>query len=196
MEGGKKKNDIPGHLARVSYPDESRRRFLRFAGLGTLSIAAAASRAHAADAEELVPAPVPPRTGGHARYMRRAIALAKQVPAFPFGAVIVRRAIGVIVAEGHNRSSESPSFHGEIVVINRCAADHPSIDWAELDLHHRRTLPHVSGSHRVGGDPDRLLRDVDPSSATPGLAANRDPRGRSRAANALPPKPGDRRNSG
>ena len=42
--------------------------------------------------------------------MRRAIALAKQVPAFPFGAVIVRRAIGVIVAEGHNRSSESPTF--------------------------------------------------------------------------------------
>ena len=135
MEGGKSKNDIRGHLARVSYPDESRRRFLRFAGLGTLSIAAAASRAHAADAEELVPAPVPPRTGGHTRYMRRAIALAKQVPAFPFGAVIVRRATGVIVAEGHNRSSESPSFHGEIVVINRCAADHPSIDWAELDLY-------------------------------------------------------------
>ena len=65
MEGGKSKNEIPGHLARVSYPDESRRRFLRFAGLGTLSIAAAASRAHAADAEALAPAPVPPRTGGH-----------------------------------------------------------------------------------------------------------------------------------
>jgi tRNA(adenine34) deaminase len=49
--------------------------------------------------------------------------------------VIVRRATGVIVAEGHNRSSESPSFHGEIVMINRCAADHPSIDWTELDLY-------------------------------------------------------------
>ncbi|MGH8609302.1 MAG: nucleoside deaminase [Gammaproteobacteria bacterium] len=134
MEREKSKNGILGHPARVSYPDESRRRFLRLAGLGTLSMAAAASRAHAADAELASP-PVPPRTGGHERYMRRAIALAKQVPAFPFGAVIVRRATGVIVAEGHNRSSESPSFHGEIVAINRCAADHPSIDWTELDLH-------------------------------------------------------------
>jgi tRNA(Arg) A34 adenosine deaminase TadA len=61
--------------------------------------------------------------------------MAKQVPALPFGAVIVRRATGVIVAEGHNRSSESPTFHGEIVVINRCATDHPSIDWAEVDLY-------------------------------------------------------------
>ena len=52
MEGGKSKNDIPGHLARVSYPDESRRRFLKFAGLGTLNIAAAASRAHAADPQD------------------------------------------------------------------------------------------------------------------------------------------------
>ncbi|MDQ3773137.1 MAG: nucleoside deaminase [Pseudomonadota bacterium] len=61
--------------------------------------------------------------------------MAKQVPELPFGAVIVRRATGVIVAEGHNRSSESPTFHGEIVVINRCATDHPSIDWAEVDLY-------------------------------------------------------------
>jgi len=43
----------------------------------------------------------------------------------------VQRATGAIVAEGHNRSSESPTFHGEIVVINRCATDYPFIDWAE-----------------------------------------------------------------
>ncbi|MGH8602616.1 MAG: hypothetical protein ACREXR_07515 [Gammaproteobacteria bacterium] len=42
--------------------------------------------------------------------MRRAIALAKQVPAFPFGAVIVRRATGVIVAEGHNRCGDNRRY--------------------------------------------------------------------------------------
>ncbi|MGH8507818.1 MAG: twin-arginine translocation signal domain-containing protein [Gammaproteobacteria bacterium] len=103
-------------------PDESRRRFLRFAGLGTLGMAVASSRLHAADAEPASP-PVPPRTGAepssHEHYMRRAIAMAKRALQFPFGAVIVQRATGVIVAEGHNRSAESPTFHGEIVVINR-----------------------------------------------------------------------------
>jgi tRNA(Arg) A34 adenosine deaminase TadA len=67
--------------------------------------------------------------------MRQAIALAKQVPRLPFGAVIVRRATGEIVAEGFNRSSESPTFHGEIDAINRCAAAHSSIDWTDLDLY-------------------------------------------------------------
>lgn len=138
MEGGPTKRAVPVDLAHVSNPDESRRRFLRFAGLGTLGLAVASSRAYAADAEP-TPAPVLPRTGAepssHAYYMRRAIAMAKQALQFPFGAVIVQRATGVIVAEGHNRSAESPTFHGEIVVINRCAADHPSIDWTELDLY-------------------------------------------------------------
>jgi tRNA(adenine34) deaminase len=137
MEGEKTKRALPGDLARMSCPGESRRRFLRLAGLGTLGLAAASSRARAAPAEPTFP--VPPRTGAeaskHERYMRRAIALAKEAPQFPFGAVIVQRATGVIVAEGHNRSAESPTFHGEIVVINRCAADYPSVDWTALDLY-------------------------------------------------------------
>lgn len=138
MEGETTKRALPGDLARVSCPGESRRRFLRLAGLGTLGLAAASSRARAAAAEPTSP-PVPPKTGAepskHERYMQRAIALAKEAPQFPFGAVIVQRATGVIVAEGHNRSAESPTFHGEIVVINRCAADHPSVDWTALDLY-------------------------------------------------------------
>jgi len=73
--------------------------------------------------------------GRHEDYMRRAIALAKQVPRLPFGAVIVQRATGEIVAEGVNRSADSPTFHGEIDAINHCAAAHPSIDWTELDLY-------------------------------------------------------------
>lgn len=136
MEGEKTKRAVPVELAGVSYPDQSRRRFLRLAGLGTVGLAATPSRAYAADA---APTPVPLGTevgrSGHERYMRRAITLAKEAPQFPFGAVIVQRATGIIVAEGHNRVAESPTFHGEIVVINRCAADHPSIDWTALDLY-------------------------------------------------------------
>jgi tRNA(Arg) A34 adenosine deaminase TadA len=67
--------------------------------------------------------------------MRRAIEVAKQSPHLPFGAVIVKRATGEIISEGHNRSSESPTLHGEIDAINRCAAAHPSIDWTGLDLY-------------------------------------------------------------
>lgn len=137
MEGEKANRAVPGDLECMYFPDESRRRFLKLAGLGGLCLAAS-PRTHAANAGP-TPASIPPgpevETRRHERYMRRAIAMAKQAPRFPFGAVIVQRATGVMVAEGHNRSAESPTFHGEIVVINRCAADHPSIDWTELDLY-------------------------------------------------------------
>ncbi len=68
-------------------------------------------------------------------YMRLAIAMAQKVPQFPFGAVIVRRTTGEILAQGFNRSSHNPTFHGEMDVINRCAAAHSPIDWTELDLY-------------------------------------------------------------
>ncbi len=71
----------------------------------------------------------------HEDYMRRAIELALLVPEFPFGAVIVRRATGEIVAEGHNRSALNPTWHGEIDAINRCAEKHLSADWSEFDLY-------------------------------------------------------------
>ena len=50
----------------------------------------------------------------------------------PFGAVIVDSTTGDVVARGHNRSKENPTFHGEIDAINRCAAEHPGIDWSKL----------------------------------------------------------------
>ncbi len=81
------------------------------------------------------PVPSPQKGRSHEGSMQRAIALATQIPWLPFGAVLVRRATGTIVAEGFNRSSESPTFHGEIDAINRCAVAHPSIDWRELDLY-------------------------------------------------------------
>ena len=121
-----------------------RRRFLTRTVLGTAGTVASwlISRSYgwalapAAEEPSAPPPTISPRQKrSHEDYMRQAIALAKQVPRLPFGAVIVRRATGEIVAEGFNRSSESPTFHGEIDAINRCAAAHSSIDWTELDLY-------------------------------------------------------------
>ena len=121
-----------------------RRRFLTRTVLGTAGTVASwlISRSYGwalAPAAEEPSAPPPSTTSrqkrSHEDYMRQAIALAKQVPRLPFGAVIVRRATGEIVAEGFNRSSESPTFHGEIDAINRCAAALSSIDWTDLDLY-------------------------------------------------------------
>lgn len=54
----------------------------------------------------------------HDRYMRRAIDLTAHVPELPFAAVIVDREREVIVAEGWNKSSMNPTWHGEIDAIN------------------------------------------------------------------------------
>jgi len=53
--------------------------------------------------------------------MRRAIALTANCPDLPFGAVIICRDTGEVVAEGWNRSSVNPTWHGEIDAINRLA---------------------------------------------------------------------------
>ena len=71
----------------------------------------------------------------HATFMRRAIAQAQEVPLLPFGAVLVRGATGQVLAEGHNRTAASPTFHGEIDVINRLAADQTKVDWDSLVLY-------------------------------------------------------------
>jgi tRNA(Arg) A34 adenosine deaminase TadA len=71
----------------------------------------------------------------HSRYMRLAIEQAAKVPPLPFGAVIVHRATGKVLARGHNRSAESPIFHGEIDAIHRLAAKQAGIDWAPLVLY-------------------------------------------------------------
>ncbi len=72
---------------------------------------------------------------GHETYMRRAIAQARRVPRYPFGAVIVDITDGEVLAEGHNRASLNPTFHGEIDVINRLAAASPGIVWDSLVLY-------------------------------------------------------------
>jgi tRNA(Arg) A34 adenosine deaminase TadA len=86
-----------------------------------------------APAAEGTPTPFPQLD--HATFMRRAITQAHDVPQLPFGAVLVRGATGEVLAEGHNRSAMSPTFHGEIDVINRLAADQPGVDWGSLVLY-------------------------------------------------------------
>jgi tRNA(adenine34) deaminase len=71
----------------------------------------------------------------HSRYMRLAIEEAAKVPHLPFGAVIVHRDSRKVLARGHNRTAASPTFHGEIDVINRLAAKQAGIDWAPLVLY-------------------------------------------------------------
>jgi len=71
----------------------------------------------------------------HEDYMVRAIELGKNVPCFPFGAVIVDSESGEIVAEGWNRSAENPIWHGEIDALNRLAQVRPVIDGARLFLY-------------------------------------------------------------
>lgn len=71
----------------------------------------------------------------HEFFMRKAIDLALQVPQLPFGAVIVNRGTGEIVAEGFNKSALNPTFHGEMVAINHCAELHHPKDWSQFDLY-------------------------------------------------------------
>ena len=40
-----------------------------------------------------------------------------------------------IIADGFNRSKLSPTYHGEVDAINRCAESHPDIDWNGLVLY-------------------------------------------------------------
>jgi len=121
----------------------SRRRFvggLVLGGVcGTLGTAAAlrGRRSHSvADAEVAKTNPSPAfHNLDHERFMREAIAQAKNVPLLPFGAVIVRADKGEVVAAGFNRTKISPTYHGEVDAINRCAELHPDIDWSGLALY-------------------------------------------------------------
>ena len=75
------------------------------------------------------------RMNDHEHYMRRAIELAANVPEFPFGALIVHRDSGEILAEGWNKSSTNPKFHGEIDAINQLVLNNPGISRDQLVLY-------------------------------------------------------------
>ena len=71
----------------------------------------------------------------HEHFMRRAIELAANTPNLPFGAVIADGDTGKILAEGWNRSSINPTWHGEIDVINRWAQTATDSDASRLVLY-------------------------------------------------------------
>lgn len=71
----------------------------------------------------------------HERYMRRAIELTSNVPQLPFGAVLVDRDSGKIVAEGWNKSSHNPTWHGEIDAINNFVRSHSQAEGGNLALY-------------------------------------------------------------
>ena len=71
----------------------------------------------------------------HEQYMRRALEIARQDPQAPFGALLVDRRTGRVVAEGLNRWKENPTWPGEIDAINRCAAETPGVKWSGLRLY-------------------------------------------------------------
>jgi tRNA(Arg) A34 adenosine deaminase TadA len=68
-------------------------------------------------------------------FMRRAVEIAKRNPACPFGAVLVEVGSWEIMAEGLNDSQSNPIRHGEIDAIERCAVEHPHVDWSKLWLY-------------------------------------------------------------
>jgi tRNA(adenine34) deaminase len=82
------------------------------------------------------PGATPDRPGRrpHEYYMRRAIDLTKNVPKYPFGALLVDDG-GSVVSEGWNRSVLNPTWHGEMDAINRCARNRPRVDWTRLTLY-------------------------------------------------------------
>lgn len=71
----------------------------------------------------------------HETFIRRAIALATQNPSAPFAAVLVAIETGEILAEGVNRHTENPTWHGEIDAINRCAEARLDVNWGGLRLY-------------------------------------------------------------
>jgi len=71
----------------------------------------------------------------HEHYMRRAIALTAHVPELPFGAVIVRQDDGAIMAEGWNRTTLNPTWHGEIDAINALYKSNRKVDGRRLVLY-------------------------------------------------------------
>ena len=71
----------------------------------------------------------------HEFFMRRAIDAARNNSRAPFGTVLVDHEQKETVAQGFNKSSQNPVWHGEIDAINQCAAKYPGQDWTRLTLY-------------------------------------------------------------
>ncbi len=71
----------------------------------------------------------------HEALMMKAVAQARRNLDRPFGAVIVDRNDGRLLAAAANAAEESPILHGETAAIDRCARDHPAIQWERTTLY-------------------------------------------------------------
>jgi len=72
----------------------------------------------------------------HDVYMRRAVEIAlEHVPDHPFAALLIDNQSGEVLAEGYNRSDESPLWHGEMDVMNRYFASDRSIPVERLQMY-------------------------------------------------------------
>lgn len=71
----------------------------------------------------------------HERYMRRAIALTENVPDLPFGTVIVDEDNGTVLAEGWNKTSLNPMWHGEVDAINQLVSSGVGVEGKSLVLY-------------------------------------------------------------
>lgn len=71
----------------------------------------------------------------HEGFMRLALAQAERNPNRPFGAVIVERGSGAVLAQAVNAVEVSPLLHGETAAIDACARAHRDVDWPALSLY-------------------------------------------------------------
>jgi len=96
-------------------------------GVGAFS----ADPQQAAAAERLATIPAATRENA----MRRAMAVARRNPIYPFGAVITRIADGHAMAEGVNASARNPMLHGEVAAMEDYLHRHGNRDLPEMVLY-------------------------------------------------------------
>ena len=114
---------------RSVWPRRAVLRGLVAAGSGVGAFYAAPRLAEAAERLAAIP------TATRENAMRRAIAVAKRNPTYPFGAIVTRIADGRVLAEGVNASSRNPMLHGEVAAMNDYLHHHGNRDWAEMVLY-------------------------------------------------------------
>jgi tRNA(Arg) A34 adenosine deaminase TadA len=68
------------------------------------------------------------------QYMQQLIKLSKKNPRYPFAAMIINNKTGKILCHGVNSAFINPTYHGEMVAINSCAAKYPKLDWSNTTL--------------------------------------------------------------
>lgn len=71
----------------------------------------------------------------HEQYMRLAIEQARDNPAFPFGAVIVRAGDGRVLGAAVNRGRDNPTLHGEVAAIHDYVERNGHGGWGETVLY-------------------------------------------------------------